>query len=204
MSTRINLLPWRETERKEQDRQLLSIGIFAWMLMGLIIFYAHMHISGMIEGQTERNNYLNGEIAKLDKIIKKIGNIKKRRKALVARMNVIYKLQADRTRVVHILDDLAQILPEGVYYTSMEQKGRNLVLLGSAQSNARVSTLMRNLENSTWFSGPNLQIVRANRKGSRRVSKFKMTVVQRNKPKPQTKEVKKDATKDVTKAGSKT
>jgi type IV pilus assembly protein PilN len=183
MMTKINLLPWREMRRKEQDRQLLSIGIFAWMLMGLVIFYAHLHVSGMIEGQQTRNSYLQKEISKLDSVIKEINDIKKQRKALVARMNVIYKLQGDRTRLVHVLDELVQTMPEGVYYQTLTQKGNNLVLKGSAQSNARVSALMRNFDSSKWFANPSLKVVRAKGRGGSRVSSFDMTVTQLASPK---------------------
>jgi type IV pilus assembly protein PilN len=183
MTTRVNLLPWREMRRKEQDRQLLSIGVFAWMLMGLVIFYAHLHVSGMIEGQNSRNAYLQAEIKKLDKVIKEISDIKKQRAALIERMNVIYKLQGDRTRVVHMMDEIVQTLPEGVYYSSMVQKGNNLVLKGSAQSNARVSALMRNFDSSPWFSEPSLKVVQAKGKGGGRTSDFNMTVTQLATPK---------------------
>lgn len=183
MTTRVNLLPWRDMQRKEQDRQLLSIGVFAWMLMGLLVFYGHLHVSGMIEDQNQRNKYLKSEINKLNKVIKEISDIKKKRKQLVARMNVIYKLQADRTRMVHIMDELVQTLPEGVHYTSLKQKGGALVLKGAAQSNARVSALMRNFDSSVWFENPDLKIVRAKGKGGRRVSSFDLTVKQRSAPK---------------------
>lgn len=186
MTTRVNLLPWREMQRKEQDRQLLSIGIFAWMLVGLLVFYAHLHVSGLIEAQNDRNKYLKTEIGKLNKIIKKISNLKKKRKALVERMNVIYKLQANRTRMVHVLDELAQTLPDGVYYTSLKQKGNRLLINGNAQSNARVSALMRNFAESTWFRSPSLKIVKAKGKGGRRMSSFKMTIIQRSTPRKKT------------------
>ncbi len=191
MATRINLLPWRDMQRKEQDRQLLSIGVFAWMLMGLVVFYAHLHVSGMIEEQNQRNKYLQAEINKLNKVIKQISNIKKKRKQLVARMNVIYKLQADRTRMVHIMDELVQTLPEGVHYTRLQQKGDSLILKGAAQSNARVSALMRNFDSSQWFTNPNLKIVRAKGKGGGRISSFDLTVKQRATPKGTTKVLKK-------------
>jgi len=183
MTVRVNLLPWREMRRKEQDRQLLSIGVFAWMLMGLVIFYAHLHVSGMIEGQNNRNTYLQSEIQKLDKVIKEISDIKKQRAALIERMNVIYKLQGDRTRIVHLMDEIAQTLPEGVYYASMDQTGNKLVLKGSAQSNARVSALMRNFDSSPWFGEPTLKVVQAQGKGGGRTSDFDMTVTQFASPK---------------------
>ncbi len=178
MATRINLLPWREMRRKEQDRQLLSIGIFTWMLMGLIVFYGHYQVSKMIQVQQDRNKYLQTEIGKLDKKLRKIKDIKKERAALVARMDVIYKLQSDRTRMVHIMDELVRTLPEGVYYSSMVQKGDRLVLNGAAQSNARIAALYRNLDKSPWFASPDLKVVNVVRRGSARVSKFDLTVKQ--------------------------
>lgn len=182
MTTHINLLPWRDIQRKEQDRQLLSLGIFAWMLMGLVVFYAHLHVTGLINAQNERNKYLKTEIAKLNKTIKEISSIKKKRKALLERMNVIYKLQTDRTRLVHLMDGLAQTLPDGVYYTSLKQRGNKLSLRGNAQSNARVSALMRNFATAKWFKHPLLGVVKAKSKSGKRVSAFTMTVTQLSQP----------------------
>lgn len=183
MTTRVNLLPWREMRRKEQDRQLLSIGIFLWMLMGLIVFYAHLHVSSMIEGQKARNDYLKSEIATLDKVIDEIKDIKKKRQDLISRMEVIYKLQNDRTQLVRILDEMARTLPEGAYYRSLKQQGALLVLQGSAQSNARVSALMRNFDASPWFENPDLQVVNVGPgTGGSSVSNFTLHVKQRSQP----------------------
>ncbi len=178
MSTRINLLPWREDIRKEQDRQLLSLAIFAWVLMGLVVFYGHLHMSAKIEAQNDRNKFLKKEIAALNKKIKEIKNIKTKRAALVARMNVIYRLQADRTRLVYVMNELVNTIPEGVYYSSLTKKGGNIRLVGTAQSNARVSALMRNFDESKWFKAPNLSVINVKGRRGGRVSSFKMTVKQ--------------------------
>jgi type IV pilus assembly protein PilN len=178
MATQINLLPWREMRRKEQDRQLLSIGIGAWVLMGVIVFWAHHTVGGWIDTQHARNKFLQDEIGKLDKQIAKIRNIKKERQQLVARMNVIYKLQSDRTRMVHIMDELVRTLPQGVYYDSLVQNKDNLQLKGAAQSNARIAALLRNMEKSDWFTNPDLKVVNVVRMGNSRVSKFDLTVTQ--------------------------
>jgi len=178
MTTRINLLPWREMHRKEQDRQLLTIAVGAWILMGVIIFYAHMHVSGLIENQNKRNEFLDQEIAKVDKEIKEIAEIKKQRADLIARMNVIYQLQGDRSRVVHVFDEFARRLPDGVYLTSLKHIGATTTLQGTAQSNARVSALMRNLASSDWFAEPELEVVNVSMQGSDRVSVFSMHVKQ--------------------------
>jgi type IV pilus assembly protein PilN len=183
MTTRINLLPWREMQRKEQDRQLLSIAVGAWILMGVVIFYAHVHVSSLIENQNRRNDFLNQEIAKVDKEIKEIAALKKQRAALIARMNVIYELQSDRTQVVHLFDELARKLPEGIYFSSLKHTGNNIALQGMAQSNARVSALMRNLASSDWFANPELEVITSKAAGSDRVSSFSLSVKQSEKQK---------------------
>jgi type IV pilus assembly protein PilN len=179
--TRLNLLPWRDTRRKEQDRQLLSIAVGAWILMGLVVFYAHLHISGLIENQKKRNDYLVSETKKLDEEIKEIRELQAARSALLARMRVIQQLQLDRTQIVHLFDDLARKLPEGVYLTSLKQIGQAITLHGNAQSNARVSAFMRNLDASDWFVKPDLDVINVKTKGSDRVSEFTLRVSQKAK-----------------------
>lgn len=188
MTTRVNLLPWRDMRRKEQDRQLLSIGIFAWLLMGLVVFYGHHQVTTLIDGQQARNKYLQTQIGELDKVIAKIKDLKTQRSALVNRMGVIYKLQSDRTRMVHIMDELARTLPEGVYYKSLKQNGNSLVLTGGAQSNARIAALLRNFEGSQWFANPDLKVVNVVHKGNSRISDFNLTVTQLAQSKEKTKE----------------
>ena len=178
MTTKINLLPWREELRKEQDRQLFVLAAFAWMLMGAVVGYGHFHMTARIDAQKARNNFLKKEIRKLDKQIKEISNIKKKRAALVARMNVIYRLQADRTKLVYVMDGLVKTIPEGVYYSKLTKSGNTIKIDGTAQSNARVSALMRNFEESMWFKRPNLAVINVKGSGGSRVSKFKMTVQQ--------------------------
>lgn len=181
MTTRINLLPWRDLRRKEQDRQILSIGVGAWILMGLIIFYAHLHVTGLIENQQKRNDFLTQEIKKVDDQIKEIRELQAARAALLARMRVIQQLQLDRTQVVHLFDDLVRKMPEGAYLTSLKQTGKSIVLTGDAQSNARVSALMRNLDGSDWFANPALDVINVKPKGSDRISEFTLRVDQKAK-----------------------
>jgi type IV pilus assembly protein PilN len=185
MSTRLNLLPWREMRRREQDRQLLTIAIGAWVLMVVIVFYAHIHVTGLIEAQNRRNEFLKQEIAKVEKQIREVAAIKKRRAALIARMNVIQQLQADRTRVVRIFDELVRRVPEGVQLRSLKQtRGNRMALTGVAQSNARVSALMRNLSASDWFDNPKLDVIKVHRRGNDRISDFSMKVKNVTKKKP--------------------
>lgn len=177
MSTRLNLLPWREMRRREQDRQLLTIAIGAWVLMVIIVFYAHIHVTGLIDAQNRRNDFLKQEIAKVEDQIKEVANLKKQRANLIARMNVIQQLQANRTRVVRIFDELVRRVPEGVELTSLKQTGTdNMALTGIAQSNARVSALMRNLSASDWFDAPKLDVINVRQRGGDRVSEFSMKV----------------------------
>jgi len=177
MSTRLNLLPWREMRRREQDRQLLTIAIGAWVLMVVIVFYAHIHVSAQIDSQNKRNQYLKQEIAKVEKQIKEVADLKKRRQDLIARMNVIQQLQADRTRVVRVFDELVRRVPDGVQLVSLKQTGgSNMALTGVAQSNARVSALMRNLSASDWVTDPQLDIINVRQRGGDRVSEFSLKV----------------------------
>jgi type IV pilus assembly protein PilN len=174
-------LPWREIRRKEQDRQLLTVAIGAWIFMGIAVFYGHLHVTQLIDDQNRRNQFLKQEISKVEKEIQEIRELKKQRQALIARMNVIYQLQGDRTQIVHLFDDLVRKLPEGVYFNNMKQRGKNFTLQGVAQSNARVSALMRNLDSSEWFTNPNLDIISVKEKSGDRVSTFKLQVQQASK-----------------------
>ena len=177
MSTRLNLLPWREMRRREQDRQLLTIAIGAWVLMVVIVFYAHVHVSAQIDTQNKRNEFLKQEIAKVEKEIKEIAELKKRRQDLIARMNVIQQLQADRTRVVRVFDELVRRVPEGVQLKTLKQTGgTSMALTGVAQSNARVSALMRNFDASDWFADPELEVINVRQSGGDRVSEFSLKV----------------------------
>lgn len=176
MATRINLLPWRELRRQEQDRQLLSASIGAWLLTGLVVFYGWYYMNGLIEHQNKRNDYLSAEIAQLDQKIKEINELKDRKQALIARMEIIQRLQQDRTQIVHVFDDLVRKLPKGVYLTGLAKKNKQITLKGLAQSNARVSHLMNNLDSSNWFANPNLDIVNAQDQGGSRVSQFTVRI----------------------------
>lgn len=179
--TRINLLPWRELRQKELDRQLMSVGIAAAVLMALIVFYGYLQLGSMVEQQSRRNAFLDDEIKKVDAQISEIKELKKKRDALVARMQVIQQLQADRTQVVHAFDDLVRKVPEGMYLTSVKQTGKAMTIQGLAQSNARVSSFMRNLDSSNWFANPDLDVINVQAKGNERVSQFTLHVNQANK-----------------------
>ncbi|MDH3637919.1 MAG: PilN domain-containing protein [Gammaproteobacteria bacterium] len=151
------------------------------MLTGLGVAFAAYQVSGMIEHQNSRNTYLQKEITKLESQIKEINQLKKRKQALLARMEVIQQLQANRKQIVHVFDDLVRKLPKGVYFTQLVKKKQNITLQGFAESNARISALMRNLDSSDWFANPNLDVINVTPKAGNRISKFTLRVAQETK-----------------------
>ncbi len=176
MTTRVNLLPWREIRRREKDRQLLSASIATWILMVVVVFYAQWYMNDVIDHQKNRNSFLRGEISKLEKQIEEIEDLKRRKDALLARMEIIQSLQSDRTKIVHVFDDLVRKLPEGIYLTQFTKKKNAMALNGFAQSNARVSALMNSLEASDWFTNANLDVINVTPQGGSRISKFSLKV----------------------------
>jgi len=176
--TRINLLPWRETLRKEQQRQFISIAAGATVLMAAIVFYVHIHFGGLINAQSARNGFLEKEIALVDEKITEITQLESEKKKLLARMNVIQQLQSRRPEIVHIFDEMARRVPDGIYLTSVKQLAGSLDIEGIAESNARVSAFMRNLEASDWFENPALVVIESKENDSVRTSRFKLSVTQ--------------------------
>ena len=173
---RVNLLPHRE-ERRKRARQHFFVLAGGTALAGILIVVAmHGFYATKIEIQADRNKFLKSEVAKLDKEIAEINKLKDEIQALLARKQVIETLQADRAQTVHLLDQLVRQMPEGVYLRSIVQRGLRVKLLGYAQSNARVSTLMRNIEASPWLELPELVEVKANNVDKRRVSDFDLNL----------------------------
>ena len=145
---RINLLPWRAERRKQRQREfgvMLGMAALAGVLLSALIW---LYYNAQIDGQTERNAYLQGEIAKVEAQISEIDKLDKQKGRLLARKKVIEELQANRSQMVHLFDSLVRTIPDGVSLTSLKQEGDLLTLEGRAQSNARVSTYMRNLESA--------------------------------------------------------
>jgi len=176
----INLLPWRDEQRKRREKEFIITAVIAALLMGGVVLGVDLHYKSRIEYQTKRNGLIETEIAGLDKKIEEIENLKKERDRLIARTGVIQNLQAGRPEIVHVFDQLVTTLPNGVYYTKVAQKGRTLNLQGVAQSNARVSSLMRSLDASTWFKNPSLVEIKANPQKDTvvRLSTFSLNVSQ--------------------------
>lgn len=156
---RINLLPWRDEERKERKLKfMLSLGAAA-IGACLVAFVGYLMMDSMVSAQDARNGRLQAEIAELDKQIEKINSLEADKARFIARMDVIEKLQRSRPEIVHIFDEIAKQLPDGVYLTGITQTGTRLKFEGVAQSSTRVSTLMRNIDGSSYLKNPELEIV---------------------------------------------
>jgi type IV pilus assembly protein PilN len=158
---RINLLPWRAERRKARQKEF--VGMLGLAALGGVLasFLIVSYYSGRIGNQNGRNEYLRGEISKVDAQIKEIEELDKKKGKLLARKEVIEQLQANRSQMVHLFDSLVRTIPDGVTLTSIKQEGEVLTLGGRSQSNARVSTYMRNLEGSGWMTNPDLNIIEA-------------------------------------------
>jgi type IV pilus assembly protein PilN len=173
---RINLLPWREVRRKARRQHLTILAGMVGMLGLLIVGAVHLTIAGYISEQNNRNEFLKKENARLDKEIEEIKKLKSEIAALLARKQVIERLQSDRAQAVYLLQELVQQVPDGVYLKAIKQTGLKVNLTGYAQSNARVSTLMRNFAASPYLENPDLVEIRAATVGSKRVSEFTMNI----------------------------
>jgi type IV pilus assembly protein PilN len=201
MSARINLLPHREERRK---RARVHFGVMGAMTaaLGLVIVAAVWFVfQQRISAQEDRNKFMKAEIAKLDKEIDEIKEVKDKISALLARKQVIETLQTDRVQTVYLLDELVRQVPEGVFLKSVKQRGPSVALVGYAQSNARVSTLMRNIESSPWLASPNLVEIKAVNLGKMRISEFNLTLQLKRPVAADAKDGAKDAAKAAAKKG---
>jgi type IV pilus assembly protein PilN len=169
---RINLLPWREADRKKRQRDFgvaMGGGVVAAVAVVLMTVFA---FSQMISGQEDRNRRLTEEIAELEKSIKEIDGLEAQKERLLARMEIISELQESRPEIVHLFDELVRQLPEGVYLTGLKQKGRNVEIRGVAQSSTRVSALMRRIDASEWLTDPEVDRVETTTAGASRQAAF--------------------------------
>jgi len=196
MSTRVNLLPHREERRKRARTHFAVMGGMTAALGATIVAAVWFVYQQRISQQEDRNKFMKTEIAKLDKEIDEIKDVKDKISALLARKQVIETLQADRVQTVYLLDDMVRQMPEGVFLRSLKQRGAGIELVGYAQSNARVSTLMRNIESSLWLTNPNLVEIKAVTLGKMRISEFNMRLGLKRPSAP-------DAAKDAAKAAPK-
>ena len=192
---RINLLPWRESLKKEREIRFgiitgISVGIMALIWLGI-----HFYIASAISYQESRNNYLSEQIKEAEAKIAEIKELEQKKERLIERMSVIQELEKSRPQVVHLFDELVKQVPQGVYFTKMEQKDNKITLEGVAQSDARVSSLMSNIEVSPWLTKPKIYQIISDKpdnpsdKGTKpmRISKFKLEVTQTT-PKSETSE----------------
>jgi len=182
---RINLLPHREEARKLRRQQFYAFAVAAVLVGAIIALIVHSFNESRIQAQQADNDFLKSEIAKLDKDIAEIQRLKEQTQALLSRKQVIELLQSHRAETVHVFNELARLVPDGVYLgcakqdgscKALKQSGMKITLTGVTQSNARVSTLMRNLEASPIFERPQLIEIKAVETGKRRASEFTLDV----------------------------
>src|ERR1019366_1013474 len=172
---RINLLPWRETQRKVRRREFMVAAGAAVFAAGVFVLGGKLVYSSWTDAQIEKNNLLKKEIVKLDAQIADIQDLENRKQRLVARMEIIEKLQRKRPEIVHLFDELVKTVPEGIYLTAIKQTGNKLEIHGVAQSSTRVSTFMRNIDSSVWMDNPQLQVVEAAKDSATGGSNFTLT-----------------------------
>ena len=174
---RINLLPWREAQRKERKLAFtVALGVAA-LAAGVTAFAVYLAFGSMIEAQEARNERLRTEIKNVDKQIEEINNLESAKQKFIARMTIIEQLQRSRPEIVHVFDEIVRTLPEGVYLTAVKQNGTTLKFDGIAQSSTRVSSFMRNIDGSQWLRNPSLEVVQTT-KGSGPGSSFTLSAQQ--------------------------
>ena len=180
---RINLLPWRAERRKQRQREFGFMAVGGLVISLLIAGYSHIHIQGLIDNQNKRNKFLQDEIAILDQKIVEIRQLEKKKRDLLARMNIIQKLQASRPQIVHLFDEIATTTPDGVYLNGLKQAGNKVDIAGRAQSNARVSAYMRRIDASDWVGKSRLIYIQEskNRQATDDYSTFELSMLQQTK-----------------------
>lgn len=176
MATHINLLPWREARRKQQERDFIIILSVAGAIAILGLFLTHLQIQNQIENQEARNAYLRGEIARLKKAEAEIKELDKVKSRLLSRLEIIQNLQASRPGMVKVFDALPRLLPEAMYLTSVKNEGNRLTLKGVARSNNVISSFMRNLAEANEFGEPVLRVVETEEINDIEASTFELAV----------------------------
>ena len=172
---RINLLPWREQERKIRRREFTVAAGGAIFASIIFVLGGKVLYSSWTDAQNEKNNLLKKEIVKLDAQIADIQDLETRKQRLVARMEIIEKLQRKRPEIVHLFDEIVKTVPDGIYLTAIKQTGNRLEIHGVAQSSTRVSTFMRNIDSSVWMDNPVLQVVESAKDSASGGSNFTLT-----------------------------
>ena len=173
----INLRPWREELRAERQKQFISVLVGLLIVACGLVFLWKSNVDSGIEFQNSRNAYLQSSMKELDKKISEIKKLKSQKKTLLDRMKVIQDLQGTRPVIVRVFDEMVRTLPDGLYYKTLKRSGDQLSIVGFAESNNRISGLMRNFEMSDWFSSPNLTDV-SSVKGDDALNQFSMSAKQ--------------------------
>ncbi|MBN8429340.1 MULTISPECIES: PilN domain-containing protein [Microbulbifer] len=173
---KINLLPWRQEYRAQKQKEFQQVAVLVVIAAGFSVFMWMKTVDSQIANQNERNQLLNTEITALNKQVREIKDLKKRRQELIDRMRVIQELQGNRPLAVRYFDDMVRAAPEGLWLTNLKRSGRTVTISGVAESNNRVSSFMRSLDQSEWYESPNLTGVTAKPEFGEQASAFEMTV----------------------------
>jgi type IV pilus assembly protein PilN len=177
---RINLLPWREWERERKQKEFVTnLGVTLGVAL-VIVYLVGLYLNAAIDTQLKRNSYLEGKIVVLNERIKEIESLRETREQLLARMRVIQELQGNRPVIVRVFDEIVRTLSEGVYYTDLRKEGETISIRGNAESNNRISDLMRRIDGSEWFADPNLKGIKRNPSFGEQASSFDLTLLQVN------------------------
>ncbi len=176
----INLLPWRDWDRERRKKEFFANLAGAFIAAVMLVGAGYYYLDGEVDRQSARNDWLRDRIVDLDKSIAEIRNLRQEREQLLARMRVIQELQGNRPVIVRVFDEMVRSNATGTFFTSLRLDGQTVSMAGTAESNNRISTLMRNLESSEWFAEPNLKGIRENAAFGPQASTFQMTVQQIN------------------------
>jgi type IV pilus assembly protein PilN len=179
---KINLLPWREQLREEKKKEFINVLVGVLVFAGVIVFAIDRFYNSAIDDQLARNKFISDEIAVLTSKIDEIKLLQQKRAELLARMKVIQELQGNRPIIVRLFDELARQLSDRVFFTELTYKGQNLSISGVAESNNRISSQLRNFDESDWFTGPNVTEINADPSFGPQASKFSLSVQQTTPP----------------------
>lgn len=174
----VNLLPWREEQRRKRQRRFLFALCVAALAGGTAVYAASLAVQGLLADQQARNRAIRSEIELMDGELEELTRLESRRDQLLTRMRIIVEMQRARPRAVHLFDELVEILPAGVQLVEVAQNGDRVVLVGLAESNSRVAALMRNIESSPWLRTPRLELVETDAEGGVRSARFTIAMEQ--------------------------
>jgi type IV pilus assembly protein PilN len=178
----VNLLRWRDRQRAVRQKQFNAMAVAAVLVGAGLVFAAYTYMNTRIEHQNTRNAMLQSEIRTLDRQIARIRDLDQQRQSLVDRIEVIQTLQASRPEAVHLFDEMVVTLPEGTFFRELRQEGNRIRLVGRAESNARISALMRRVDASSWLRDSKLEIIETRQAGALQVRDFRLEASQTRPP----------------------